>query len=726
MISFFHVNKRLLWGILLISTFIFLSVNAYAYEYNGSKRIKAQDKNEIALVPLQDRSNAQSVLCEEKNIPPSPEYDEAYGVVTDANDRTFDFYPALNNDSKGTIVFFHGGGERREPGRGQDSLTGELEYLRQWYNIADVNYSYTISENQPLNYQSIPENRFPQAILDAKQAVNYIADTYDDRIYVMGVSFGGYLANMINVTQPAGTFVTGDTYPGTNIIAAASMFGIADWTRTNASSSGGINYYENNIAGINYDDELVLLPSSGTPDAFAWNFFGDAPNDLSQGIVDDANPIMHIGDNAESVSPMFLAHGKKDIIVPYRHSVWLQEELSLYDVPYLFNFENQDIVTTDTIRNSFENAGHYYPAAGLFRATFFLDEIDSFFSEFDPCNDEQVGGAADFNLAIFKSVAATPAVVNGAPYPNTYSITVINDSLVPATSFAITDTLPSGLRLIAGSFGYSQSQNTGGGSWQCSTANGLLGPVTCDFAGALAPGASVTIPLVFTEYTGTDTSPVNTATVENTDTSIVEVDTSDNTASALIPDNVDPDPEVCTSSVDRLWYVADGDFNVTGVHTTGTSVPYPGIYFDIETANQKNPQGPLGIASNFILDNFIIGREIQSSNIPFCERDLRLRIMAPGEDPNDITPSNYVDIRPFGNTCKYTGNTNLFFPGQLQFSLPYPVVFEPGSLDEFTFLLYAEDGQDGNGNDYQASGLDFEFVHKFSGIRFDYEYQNCN
>ena len=292
------------------------------------------------------------LVCNPQQL--TQQFDIAYGDLTANNDRTFDLYPALNGQAEGTIVFFHGGGgEGREPGRAQDTLTADLIYLNQWFNIADVNYSYTMDAvNEP-----IPANRYPQSILDAKAAVNYIATNYDPRVYVMGVSFGGYLSNILATTQTSGPFGNAEMQ------AAASLYGVSDWSR----SAG---FYEPGASNpIDYDacqgfpnapgpDCTILNNAAQTPDAFTWNFFGDTPVNVPA-IAAQANPLNYVDANT---APLFLAHGTSDRVVPYNHSVWLADELNTAGVVNQFESRNvghgslqNDLSIRDGVRDFFRD-----------------------------------------------------------------------------------------------------------------------------------------------------------------------------------------------------------------------------------------------------------------------------------------------------------------------------------------------------------------------------------
>ena len=184
-----------------------------------------------------------------------------------------------------------------------------------------------------VQHRLVPQYTFPSSVLDIKAGIRYLkahADQFNidkERVGVWGCSAGGYMAEMIGVTNGEEQFDKGDWLEeNSDVQAAVSFFGISD-----LSCIG---------EGLGEDIEN-LHKSPATTEAMMVN--GMAFRDPGAGVLETpektaaASPISHV--DANDV-PFLLIHGTNDTLVSKMQSIHFHEKLQETGVPstlYLIN-----------------------------------------------------------------------------------------------------------------------------------------------------------------------------------------------------------------------------------------------------------------------------------------------------------------------------------------------------------------------------------------------------
>lgn len=125
-----------------------------------------------------------------------------------------------NTDLKPAIVYFPGGGF---------TSAAWNKYIQMRMALADAGFVVAAAE-----YRTVPD-KFPALVNDGKSAVRYLrehASEYGidpERIGVLGDSAGGYLAQMLGLTNGEKAFDRGDfVNRSSDVQAAATLYGISD------------------------------------------------------------------------------------------------------------------------------------------------------------------------------------------------------------------------------------------------------------------------------------------------------------------------------------------------------------------------------------------------------------------------------------------------------------------------------------------------------------------
>jgi acetyl esterase/lipase len=199
-----------------------------------------------------------------------------------------------------TVIFIHGGGWVQ--GTKEGSLLRALPYIAMGYSVVNVEYRLA---NVSLA---------PAAIEDCRCALRWIvahAKDYNidpDRLIVAGESAGGHLALTTGmIPTSAGFDRTCQTPTEPRVAAIVDFFGITD------------------IADLLDGPDKKPFPESW-PYTVQW--LGNQPNRAD--IAKASSPLTYV---RAGVPPTIAIHGDADPLVPYSHSVRLQEALQKSGVP---------------------------------------------------------------------------------------------------------------------------------------------------------------------------------------------------------------------------------------------------------------------------------------------------------------------------------------------------------------------------------------------------------
>ena len=200
-----------------------------------------------------------------------------------------------NSPATPVVIFIHGGGWVQGTKEGS-MLQGVLPYIAMGYSVVNVEYRLA---NVSLA---------PAAIEDCRCALRWVvahAKEYNvdvDRIVVAGASAGGHLALTTGLIPASAGFDRACLVPGEPKVAAiVNFFGITD------------------IADLLDGPNKKPFPESW-PYTVQW--LGNQPNRAD--IAKASSPLTYV---RAGVPPTISIHGDADPLVPYNHSVRLQEAL---------------------------------------------------------------------------------------------------------------------------------------------------------------------------------------------------------------------------------------------------------------------------------------------------------------------------------------------------------------------------------------------------------------
>jgi acetyl esterase/lipase len=205
-----------------------------------------------------------------------------------------DVYAQRGQTPMPTVIFIHGGGWVQ--GTKEGSVLQLLPYIAMGYSVVNVEYR--------LGNVSLA----PAAIEDCRCALRFLvahAKDYNldpDRLIVAGASAGGHLALTTGMLPASAGFDRSCLVPGEPRVAAiVNFFGITD------------------VADLLDGPDKKPFPESW-PYAVQW--LGNQPNRLE--IARAASPLTYV---RPGVPPVISIHGDADPLVPYNHSVRLQDAL---------------------------------------------------------------------------------------------------------------------------------------------------------------------------------------------------------------------------------------------------------------------------------------------------------------------------------------------------------------------------------------------------------------
>lgn len=211
-----------------------------------------------------------------------------------------------NNDLKPAIVYFPGGG----------FISADHEKFID-LRMALAKAGYVVAAAQ---YRTVP-NKYPALVEDGKAAIRYLREHAAEygidpsRIGVIGDSAGGYVSQMMGMTNGEQIFDTGQFLDkSSNVQAAVTMYGISNLLEIGEGFPGAIAKVHDSPAVT----EALLVNGPAFAD-FPGASIGSNPEKALQ-----ASPMGHL---EGSKPPFLIMHGSADTLVSPRQSVQLFDAL---------------------------------------------------------------------------------------------------------------------------------------------------------------------------------------------------------------------------------------------------------------------------------------------------------------------------------------------------------------------------------------------------------------
>ncbi len=240
------------------------------------------------------------------------------------------FVPAINKKMP-VLVFIPGGGFIR---------SDKTENLQQRLKIAEQGYVVASIE-----YRTVPDAIYQDAVSDVKSAIRYLRanaqqfSIKEDKIAVMGVSAGGYLAAMVGVTNGIQAFDKGK-----NLDFKSDVQGVIDIygpTDLSLIPDGVPEFLRKKIR-----DHIDLVTFSQQTFVKGCAFNGRIKDPTAE---IKANPLSYINKKG-NIPPFLLMHGDKDAFVSPNQTQVLYDKLQ----------ENGCDVTRYILRGSKHNDVSWY------------------------------------------------------------------------------------------------------------------------------------------------------------------------------------------------------------------------------------------------------------------------------------------------------------------------------------------------------------------------------
>lgn len=211
-----------------------------------------------------------------------------------------------------------------------------------------------------IEYRLIGTVNYVESIGDVKAAIRYLranADKFNidkNKIAVMGMSAGGYLASMVGVTNGVAKFEFGDNLDqSSEVQAVVDIFGPTDLTK---------------VADDYPKAKQDMYYSPGAPPSLIANGVPCYKNNRGGSILDtpetarDSNPINHIGKNTP---PFLIMHGNADTTISPSQSKILYDAL----------IKNGIDVDYYVINGGEHNATHFYQSKTFGTIVDFLNRV---------------------------------------------------------------------------------------------------------------------------------------------------------------------------------------------------------------------------------------------------------------------------------------------------------------------------------------------------------------
>ena len=218
------------------------------------------------------------------------------------------FLPREKSDElRPLLVYIHGGGWR---GGSKEGGLRHLQSLLEGSGFAGA----------AINYRLTNEASWPSQIHDCKAAIRWLKAHaakygYDpERIAVWGTSAGGHLVSMLGVT---GDVPELEGELGRHLDQKSSVRCV-------------VNYFgPSNLLTMDDYPSNIKHSAADSPEG---KLVGGALLEKRK-VAINASPVSHV---SSSDAPMLLAHGTKDMLVPYQQSVELCKGLAKHEVDYIF------------------------------------------------------------------------------------------------------------------------------------------------------------------------------------------------------------------------------------------------------------------------------------------------------------------------------------------------------------------------------------------------------
>ena len=218
------------------------------------------------------------------------------------------FLPRAQSDKpRPLLVYIHGGGWR---GGSKEGAFRRLQPLLGGSEFAGA----------AINYRLTDEASWPAQIHDCKAAIRWLKAHagkygYDpERIAVWGTSAGGHLVSMLGVTG--------------NVSDLEGELG--KHPDQKSSITCVVNYFgPSNLLTMDDYPSNIKHSAADSPEG---KLVGGALLEKRQ-VSMNASPVSHV---SSEDAPMLLAHGTKDMLVPYQQSVELSKRLAKHEVAYIF------------------------------------------------------------------------------------------------------------------------------------------------------------------------------------------------------------------------------------------------------------------------------------------------------------------------------------------------------------------------------------------------------
>lgn len=236
----------------------------------------------------------------------------------DASDeQKLDLYlPETGKGPFPLIIHIHGGAFRMGDKRDEQVLPW-LGALKMGYAVASINYR--------LSWEAI----FPAAVYDCKAAIRFLKAKSKDfniqkeKIAVVGGSAGGNLSEMIAVSaniDDLSDLSMGNAGESCEVQAMVAWFGPTDFLQMDEQLA------LDGLGPLDHND-------SNSPES---EYMGGKITELDSSWVQKANPMSYIH---PGIPPMFIQHGDKDHLVPWRQSKLLVDKIEKELGPGRVKFE---------------------------------------------------------------------------------------------------------------------------------------------------------------------------------------------------------------------------------------------------------------------------------------------------------------------------------------------------------------------------------------------------
>ncbi|MEO6882977.1 MAG: alpha/beta hydrolase [Bacteroidia bacterium] len=282
-----HISVEAIY--LLIASVFLLSYpifSAFKIKKTISKKLKLAFEKEIAL--------SSKIISLKKYFFGTPVNEVSIKTITystkDEKNLQLDFYDCSSLTPSPCVVVIHGGSWNSGDNKQISGLNHRL--AKKGFQVAAI------------NYRLAPENKFPAAIEDTKEAIDFLKRNAQElnmnssNLFLLGRSSGGEIA-----------LLTAYTKKDENIKGVISFYAPADMV-------WGYSLPGNPLV---MDSRKVLEDYiGGTFAAREKDFFTSSPIEF----LDAKTP------------PTLLIHGKKDVLVAYQHSTRLSKKLTENNIPH--------------------------------------------------------------------------------------------------------------------------------------------------------------------------------------------------------------------------------------------------------------------------------------------------------------------------------------------------------------------------------------------------------